>query len=48
MRVKLGPSIPVERTEVNFPIGKATNDFEEELKRLELAGIGKEVFCNGG
>ena len=45
--MRLGPTITINRTEENFPIGKATSDFETELKQLEIDGTGNEVFCNG-
>lgn len=48
MHLSLGPTITINRTEENFPIGKATTDFKTELKQLESAGTGgKEVFCDG-
>jgi len=45
--MNLAPQIKIKRTEKNFPIGKATSNFEKELKRMQAANDGKEVFCNG-
>ena len=47
LTLNLAPQIKIERTEKNFPIGKATTDFESQLKRMQAANDGKEVFCNG-
>ena len=47
MHMELGPTITIERTEENFPIGKAAGDFENQLKKLQTKGDGKEVFCTG-
>ena len=47
LTMNLAPQIKIERTEKNFPIGKATTDFESQLKRMQAANDGKEVFCNG-
>ena len=47
LTMNLSPQIKIERTEKNFPIGEATTDFENQLKRMQAANDGKEVFCNG-
>ena len=47
LTMNLAPQIKIKRTEKNFPIGEATTDFENQLKRMEAANDGKEVFCNG-
>ena len=47
MYMRLGPTVIINRTEENFPIGKATSDLETELKQLEIGGDGQQVFCNG-
>ena len=47
MHMELGPTITIERTEQNFPIGKAAGDFEKQLRTLQRKGDGKEVFCTG-
>jgi len=47
MHLELGPTITIERTEENFPIGKAAGDLENELKHLQASGDGNEVFCTG-
>ena len=45
--MNLAPQIEIYRTEKNFPIGKATADFERELKNMQAENDGNEVFCNG-
>jgi len=47
LKMELAPQIRIKRTERNFPIGKATTDFENELKKMQAANDGNEVFCNG-
>jgi len=47
MHMELGRTFSIERTEENFPIGKAAGDFEGQLKNMQAAGDGKEVFCTG-
>ena len=47
MHMELNPITTIKRTEKDFPIGEATTDFEKELKKLQAAGDGTEVFCNG-
>jgi len=47
MHMELGRTIRIDRREPNFPIGKATGQFERKLENLQAAGDGKEVFCRG-
>ena len=51
MTMKLGPTIIIdadnEVAEDNFPLGKATTDFENELKSLESGNDANVVLCNG-
>lgn len=47
LSMNLAPQIEIYRTEKNFPIGKATADFERELKNMQAENDGNEVFCNG-
>lgn len=47
LHMELGPQITIERTEENFPIGKAVGDLENELRQLQASGDGNEVFCTG-
>ena len=47
MHMELGRTITIDRREPNFPIGKATGQFERKLENLQAAGDGTEVFCRG-